>query len=161
VLAVSLAALTTPSRLQAGPLPDFTGYTRIGYPPSGTKIDDPIVKKNLEKLKMKDAIGVTVYFMVLDAKGGGRKGVEGDAWGTGIKDFDKRFYGGKDNGRPGLDTKARYLYLYQVVNDSGRPMAIKHCSVRLIVDPRLITSWGYFANRTDEKDKQEGLGFNM
>ena len=35
-----------------------------------------------------------------------------------------------------LDTRARYLYLYQVVNDSRRDSSVRTTSVRLIVDPR-------------------------
>ncbi len=136
------------------------GYTRPGYPDD--KLDD---KGNIRPVAWDDdfkgkLIGGTVYFMVLE-----RKGTAGDVWGTGLANFDSRFLEGKSftsSYSPALDTNARYLYLYQVVNDRGldpRPgvilpaaardfptEAIGVAQVKLIVDPSYITSWGYFKN---------------
>src|SRR5205807_2262580 len=97
------------------------------------------------KVKVK---GLTVYFMVVDRKKGPR-GQEGDAWNMGIKDFDKSFVAAADSDDKKLDHKARYLYLYQVVNDRpGSTVDIVQISIRLRVDPRLLTSYGYFREET-------------
>src|SRR5437773_3333557 len=133
-----------------------SGYTRPGYP------EDPLNKDGTVRplawspdFKGK-LIGGTVYFVVLE-----RTGADGDFWGTGIRDFDRRFVEGKNfqgSYSPTLDTKARYLYLYMVVNDRGldpepiRPAAdveitaqpVAASALRLLVDPRYITSWGHF-----------------
>src|SRR5262245_6889559 len=141
--------------LQAGPLKDFTGYTRIGYPPTDGPLDAKAVKA--AAAAKEKSIGLTIYFMVLDRKTG--KTVAGDdTFGVGTKGFDMSFVPGKNNDRTTLDTKARYLYLYQVVNDSGRPTDIRTASIRLVVDPRLITSWGYFAEKAKGKEVR-GIGF--
>src|SRR5262249_5964429 len=95
---------------------------------------------------------------------------DGDTWGTGMANFDESFVEGKSFNNtfsPALDTKARYLYLYQSVNDRGldpgkrgpkqaaiapalgkelNVQDVAMTSVRLLVDPRYITSWGYFRN---------------
>jgi hypothetical protein len=138
-------------------MPEFTGYTRIGYPSESLPKDDPRYAEQLKKTK---AVGITIYYMVLDRESG--KGTPGDRWGTGIPDFDKTFVAGMNNDRTAIDPDARYLYLYQLVNDSGREAAIRTVSIRLIVDPRLITSWGHFVQRkkTDKGDNVvRGVGF--
>lgn len=136
------------------------GYTRPGYP--ADRIDE---KGNMRPVAWDDdykgkLIGGTVYFMVLE-----RKGSSGDTWATTLANFDSRFVEGKSFNNtysPSLDTQAKYLYLYQVVNDRGldpRPGVILPAvarefktedigvaEVKLIVDPRYITSWGYFKN---------------
>ena len=69
------------------------------------------------------AFGGSIYFMVLDRG----EGHGNDTWGTKIKDFDPTFQAGLDDAlkpSPGLDKKARYLYLYQVINDRGSPSPI-------------------------------------
>src|SRR5205823_3281832 len=109
------------------------------------------------------AIGVTIYFMVLDRKTG-RKGGYGDSWGVGIRDFDATFVSGRNNDRERLDADARYLYMYQIVNDrEGTKAAVKDVTVRIVVDPRLITSWGHFRLRGQDKDAKavKGVGFTM
>src|SRR5205085_5391366 len=80
------------------------------------------------------------------------------------------------------DTKAKYLYLYQVVNDRGLdpleggvkpaaffvenpPQPVVSTSVRLMVDPRYITSWGYFehasfASLVADRSLTAPAGFN-
>jgi len=143
---------------QGGPLEDFTGYTRIGFPPTEGKVDP----KFAQAAKEMKAIGLTIYYMVYDRKTG--KSVAGDIYGVGIESFDATFFSGLDSDRGKLDTETRYLYLYQVVNDSGRPAVVKDIAIRLLVDPRLITSWGYFVKRTkNEKGVvgKQGLGFSM
>ena len=133
------------------------GYSRPGSP------DDPI--KNGKEVPIafvndKDKIlGGTVYFMVLERIGADKNAA--DTWGTGMGDFDGRFTPGRnfDGGvSPRLDTKAKYIYLYQVVNDRGlEPQAIAPAGfnavraediagfgLKLLVDPRYITSWGHF-----------------
>ena len=86
------------------------------------------------------------------------------AWNTGLAHFDEAFVHGRNyKGKmsPQLASKAKYLYLYQVVNDRGLdpsptgikplpvfednpPQPIATTTVRLLVDPRYITSWGHF-----------------
>jgi hypothetical protein len=149
VLALGAAA-------QAGPLPDFTGYTRVGFTPA------PVKGKGGAPLKEVRAFGATVYYMVFDQKAEGHKSAAGDTWGVGVKDFDSLFVSGRGNDRGRLDTRARYLYLYQIVNDSGREASAKDVSVRLLVPIDEITSWGHFAERKKtEKGMQgvRGVGF--
>ena len=43
-----------------------------------------------------------------------------------------------------LDTKAKFLYLYQIVNDRGTNEIIRTNILDLECDPALITSWGHF-----------------
>src|SRR5207248_7614239 len=62
-----------------------------------------------------------------------------------------------------LDTNARYLYLYQVINDSGRTGRIQTTTIRLLVPPELITSWGHFVEkaRGEKAEGVAGVGFAM
>lgn len=155
----ALTAVSAPIAL-AGPIDKYTGYTRIGHPPSPKGGDRKDKEKPAEDEK---AIGVTIYFMVLDRKTG-RKGTYGDTWGVGIRNFDSFFVSGRNNDIEKLDVEARYLYLYQVVNDrEGTRTAVKDVTVRLIVDPRLVTSWGHFRIREEDKEKApvKGAGFTM
>src|SRR5438105_2094745 len=133
------------------------GFTRPGNPPDerlpNGKIRyvawDPAANRE-------DVIGGTIFWMVLE-----NTGSESDPWGTGITKFTESFREGKDfqnRFSPALDSNAKYLYVYQVVNDRGlqplpiRPAAnaelpvspIARTSLRLLVQPREITSWGYF-----------------
>src|SRR5207302_1740171 len=48
-----------------------------------------------------------------------------------------------------LDKTARYLYLYQTFNDRHTDQSVRRTTIRLLVPPDRITSWGYF----------EGVGF--
>lgn len=149
------------------------GYTRPGYPADETKKGAiiPIASTNYEG----KILGATVYFMVLervsdrdrdrDRERDGDRAIDsgsGDPWGTGLGDFDSRFVPGRnfDGGvSPRLDTRARYIYLYQLVNDRGldprggvvpaalntiRAEDVASFGLRLLVDPRYITSWGHF-----------------
>lgn len=143
-----------PCRAWSGELPKFTGYTRPGIP---TSPPGPI--KVVGDKETDTPIGATVYFKVFERGDGD----DGDPWGTGFKDFDSAFVpGATTRGRnpEKLDTTARYLYLYQVINDSYRPAQVKSVAVRLLVPPHLITSWGHFAEKP-EKGKGRGVGFAM
>src|SRR5262249_37304023 len=104
-------------------------------------------------LDEKKGLGGTIYFSVLDR----REGTKGDAWGTGIRDFDTWFVAGLDSPNRTLDTSARYLYLYQIVNDSKRDGVVQDMTIRLLVDPASITSWGHFAEKKDKVLR--GVGF--
>jgi len=136
VSALVLGILTLPAA--AAPLPDFTGYTRIGWPPTNR----PLTPKEAELAK-KAEIGVTVYFMVLDREKKAEKVLENDTWGMGIKDFDLSFVTSKTSPRDKIHREARYLYLY------------------LLIDPRLITSYGYFASRDAKGKGVKGISFAL
>src|SRR5262245_22709450 len=145
------------------------GFTRPGNPPD--KLNDNGKIAHVAWSKDYRGIGCTIYFMVLP-----RSNFIGDSYGTGIVDFDKRFIRGVDGAgerSPILYPRSKYLYLYQIVNDRGlEPSKIKaaavaddelhnepiaHYALKLMVDPSLITSWGYLpqtgfvANVTDVK----------
>src|SRR5262245_3159018 len=85
-LSAALLVLAAGPTARAGPLEKYTGYTRIGHPPSPKEGDKKQGKEKPAEAEQK-AIGVTIYFMVLDRKTG-RKGGDGDSWGVGIRDFD-------------------------------------------------------------------------
>jgi hypothetical protein len=151
----TLVALILVCQAPAGPLIEYTGYTR----PANVELKDSkplpkVVPIQPGKRKSKE-IGGTIYFMVLDRA----KGTDTDPWGTGLKDFSTRFLASRDTPNGKLDTRARYLYLYQVVNDSGADGYVYRASVRLLIDPRLITSWGHF--RGEDKTKTLGVSFSM
>ena len=150
------ARRSRPARAEG--LQRFTGYATPGTPPD-------VIKPNGEIISAADepkAFGGSIYFMVLD-RGDGHGN---DTWGTKIKDFDLTYQAGLDGAlkpSPGLDKKARYLYLYQVINDRGSPSPIDTVTIRLIIDPALITSWGYFGPPTPRIPRRSwaatGVGF--
>ncbi|MFM7151848.1 MAG: hypothetical protein ACKO23_18630, partial [Gemmataceae bacterium] len=155
-----LAACVLVLPVKAGGLSNYTGHSRIGHGPEDKQKqkDDKILGVAGEEA----TVGATIYFMVFDRLDSKNKAEKGDVFGTGLKNFDENFVVGKKSDRKGLDTSARYLYLYQVVNDSGRSAGVKTISVRLIIDPQLITSWGHFANRVKGEGKSsatKGVGF--
>jgi hypothetical protein len=158
VLLGGLALLLAAGRpAPAAPLPEYSGYTR----PSDVRLDRskaiqpvPVVGAALAAHKPK-AIAGTIYYMVLDLT----KGAGDDPWGTGVPEFVKHFHVSPDVPRGKLDTTARYLYLYQVVNDSGLDGWVYRANIRLLVDPRVITSWGALAERTPAGVR--GVGFAM
>lgn len=76
----------------------------------------------------------TVNFGVYRRDGVRRK----DKFGTGLAGFDTEFVRGRNS--PQLDTSARYLYLYQVVNDG--PGSLPFRVAGLGVPRSSITSWG-------------------
>jgi hypothetical protein len=120
-----------------------SGYTRPGTPSDRIEAGGKI----LSAIDDKDGqlgIGATVYFTVYDRAA---QSVQGDTWGTGRQDFDAAFRAGRGSDlivSPALDGTARYLYVYQVVNDRKTQGVVHGCSVQLLVDPRRITSWGHF-----------------
>ncbi len=133
------------------------GFTRPGSPADGVKDNGKVQRVSFSGSYK--GLGGTVFFVVLE-----RLGEEGDTWGVGARAFDQSFRPGLDfDGKysPRLDQEAKYLYLYQVVNDRGlepipiRPAAanqsegnpIATALIRLRVDPRYITSWGQFAGQ--------------
>ena len=153
-LTLGLGLIAAPSIARAEELKKFSGYTRPGIP---TAPPGPI--KIAGDKAAQDAIGATVYFKVFERGNDD----EVDPWGTGIKDLDRWFVPGRAaRGRnaESLDTSARYLYLYQVVNDSYRPAQVKSVAIRLLIPPHLITSWGHFVQRAD-KGAARGFGFTM
>src|SRR4051794_637384 len=84
---VAVLALFAGQPANADPLDKFTGYTRMGDPPSSPDEKDkepiaPLAKDG--KIKVR---GLTIYFMVLDRKKGDNR-LEGDTWGIGQKGFD-------------------------------------------------------------------------
>jgi hypothetical protein len=156
-----------------------SGYTRPGNPDDKITDDGEVIRRvgfDGEGLKKFKIMGGTVYFAVFKNTGL----VEGDTFGTGLASFDAKFETGrsfKDSMSPRYDKKAKYLYLYQIVNDrtldprinqvKGQkgggvswpvfdpkkvdPKAmppltedIASFSLKLITDPRYITSWGHF-----------------
>ena len=149
---LSLTIQTT----RAEGLPKFTGYTRPG---ALNEVPVPAEQPN-KPAKLdpeRTGLGATVYYRVYDLS----EGVANDPWNTGIKDFANFFVAGKDSGgtHPSrkLDTTARYLYLYQTINDSHRVSDVRMTTVRLIVPPQLITSWGYLSEKTGNETR--GVGF--
>jgi hypothetical protein len=152
------------------------GYTRPANIDDKSK-GDKVVPVAFTDYKGKIIAG-TVYFTVLERADRLRdrdrdrdrdlEVPEGDTWGTGSAGFDSRFVPGRnfDGGvSPRLDRRARYIYLYQLVNDPGldpqeirqvadfqvvRGEPVSSFALKLLVDPRYITSWGHF----------QGAGFN-
>ncbi len=160
--------------LRAGSI-EVSGYTRPGnpedrYTPDGKLKEVSFSDPKMAKFKI---MGGTVYFVVFKNTGL----VEGDTFNTGLTNFDSRFETGRsfrDTMSPGIDRKAKYLYLYQVVNDRSLDARVTQVagpvgkdgivnplfdpnakkipatediasfSLKLLVDPRYITSWGHF-----------------
>src|SRR6516165_3046787 len=150
---------------------EVNGYTRPGNPDDKFGVEGEGVKK----FKI---MGGTVYFAVFKNTGL----VEGDTFGTGMASFDAKFEAGRsfqDSMSPRYDKNAKYLYLYQIVNDrnldprinqvkgakgdggikvplfdpnvkvdakTAAPVTedIASFALKLITDPRYITSWGHF-----------------
>jgi hypothetical protein len=144
------------------------GYTRPGVPDDYYR-DGKLISRVWEPKKVGERIiGGTVYFAVfeqlhLEHTDTGVE--ENDTYGVGISSWDKKFAPGRaTNGSysPAFDTKARYLYLYMVVNDRGlnplktriKPALDKELpteditttTVGLHVDLKEFTSWGYWDN---------------
>ncbi|HYV37165.1 MAG TPA: hypothetical protein VE988_15775 [Gemmataceae bacterium] len=136
------------------------GYTRPGSPGDFIKEGKVLAVAWDDDYKGR-YMGGTVYFAVYERTGFGNPG---DAFGTGYAGIDEMFKEGRAvNGQysPGFDTTAKYLYVYQVVNDRGldpmkevpigagwkdfRSEDIVSATVKLLVDPREITSWGHFS----------------
>jgi hypothetical protein len=154
-----------------------SGYTRPGNPSDDA--DDGTIKPAAWQEAKGRVLGGTVYFAVYDRFGGRDRPEEadgaapaaqrGDTWRTGLADVDDRFVPGQSRtqsgGSPRLDVRARYLYLYQIVNDRGtmlpgekgivvaalaaaeqvvKAQDLASFTVKLSPDPMAITSWGHF-----------------
>jgi hypothetical protein len=136
------------------------GYTRPGYPddqPRGGKVV-PLAFTDYEGR----ILGGTIYFMVLERTSPPNEREPGDTWGSGLANLGSRFVPGRGfdgSISPALDTGARYLYLYQLVNDRGltprdgvafagynavRADDLASFGLRLLICPCYITSWGHF-----------------
>jgi hypothetical protein len=136
-----------PAASRASELADFTGFTRPGSP-GDTVSGDKVVPAATDAESRRTALGGTVYFTVLERSGN----ASDDPWGTGLPDFVKSFRPGVDfSGKSSnaLDTGAKYLYLYQVVNDRHTAVPIQSAAVKLLVELQDLSSWGAF----------EGVGF--
>jgi hypothetical protein len=147
-----------------GPSLVVAGYTRPGSPPDKAGGGKIAPGGYLAGEPDFEGMGGTVFFAVFR-----RTRDEGDVWGTDSKELGVSFVPGgdyNDNVSPTLDTRAKYLYVYQVVNSRGLdPISpaifavnrdkgtqpIASMAVRVRMDPRYITSWGHF----------KGTGFNL
>jgi hypothetical protein len=130
------------------------GYTRPGSPNDLIKDGKVVALAGADDFKGR-YLGGTVYFAVYEQSG---LGASGDVYGTGYAGFDDLFKEGRASAgsySPGFDTTAKYLYLYQVVNDRGldpkgaatkniRTEDIVSTTIKLLVDPSAISSWGHF-----------------
>ncbi len=140
-----LLLVLLPLSLRADELASFTGFTRPGAP-NDTRQDGKVLFIADNKDQKKEAIGATVYFTVLDL-------AKKDDWGVELKELADRFKAGIDaNGSPApaFDAKAKYLYLYQTVNDRGTEVPIQSTLVRIPDDIKAsdLTSWGAFRGIT-------------
>src|SRR5262249_9458603 len=92
-----------------------SGYVQMGNPPD-TRTDQGGIHRTAFEAQYK-GFGGTVYYMVLQ-RGSDAK----DPWGLGAQDLSELFVpgsGAESAKSPALDNKAKYLYLYQIVNDRG------------------------------------------
>jgi Sec-independent protein translocase protein TatA len=136
------------------------GYTRPGSPSDKLDKNGAIIQAALDPGHTGAVIGATVYFAVFQGTG-----AEDDVFGGELAGIADAFVAGRsfeNSVSPRLDRKARYLYLYQIVNDRGlnppkdgslppvdgdiKTAPIAGFALRLLVDPRYITSWGHFTN---------------
>jgi hypothetical protein len=85
----------------------------------------------------------TVNFAVYDQTTGGSAG---DTFGVGLAGFDALFAASTLSGP--LDTSARYLYLYQTVNNSENTSMVPISANTVQITPSLLTSWGRFDDTT-------------
>jgi hypothetical protein len=108
----------------SGLMPEFSGLGSLGsYDDAKNSATGNITPagfsdKDLVKLQKYPIMGGTVYFAVYK----NMSGAEGDTFGTGMPGFDQLFRRTMSNNSPdspAFDATARYLYLYQVVNDRG------------------------------------------
>lgn len=134
------------------------GYTRPGAPEDRVGKKGKIIPAFLdpEVPVGEPIIGGTVYFAVFKLNPDGE--VERE-----LASLPGRFVEGRNFENafsPQYDRKAKYLYLYQIVNDRGmdpndNPILlaadkdinisdVRHWAIKISVDPRHITSWGHF-----------------
>jgi hypothetical protein len=140
----ALALLLAVCAARADSLPSYTGYTRPGAP-GDTREGDKIVLVSGDATRRKEAVGGTIYYIVLQRKGDSKT----DPWNSGIPDLASRFKRGADAGgttSSDLDLQAEYLYLFQVINDRGTDLPIQGIAVKLHSDLKkdALSSWGNF-----------------
>jgi hypothetical protein len=150
LLGMAAAFCELGATLHGDELRGFVGYTsphsnesiRKNFSPKDGGSITPVAIPE-EKPAQPRLLSGTVYYMVFERDGAN----PGDPWGTGMDKFTGVFRAGIDfNGSssPQLDTTAKYLYLYQVINDRQTTPPIESVSVKLLVNAQEITSWGYF-----------------
>lgn len=137
------------------------GYTRPGNPPDRLNKNGKIIPLALDSDYDGPMLGATVYFAVFRLDGDREDGFFQE-----FAPHTDMFVSGRsfeNTISPQFDRKAKYLYLYQIVNDRGldpvkdavvpalkKDLAatdIASFLLRLNVDPRYITSWGHFKDR--------------
>jgi hypothetical protein len=147
VCGLALALLAVPSEIQADALPDFTGYTRPGAPAgkAAAKGGHIVFVSDDGERKQNAVLGGTVYFTVVDTW---LDAEENDTWHKIARDAIRNFVPGKDSRgapSPAFDKAARYIYLYQTVNDMPNAQSAVRFSTVYLPDPDLLTSWGHFS----------------
>jgi len=152
-----------------------SGFTRPGTPSDKIGKNGEILQAALDPDHTGLMIGSTVYFAVYK-----NASTDYEGFGPELTALTNFFVAGRsfeNSISPNLDRKAKYLYLYQIVNDRGlnptkegtlpaldkdiNTANISHFALRLLVDPRYLTSWGHFNNFTfDAKvaDSKVGKG---
>jgi len=155
--ALFVFALTGVSALPAAPVPEMSGYCRPGQDAS---LPPPKQGGLPIAVEGDPGAGITIYYAVYDRL----NGTVVDPWATGYKDLDKAFVAGQATDQLAaskvLDVQARYLYLFQIVNDSTRKSQVKAATFRLLVEADQITSWGHFSlGRVGADQPGQGLGF--
>jgi hypothetical protein len=172
----AFVVLLAGQRARSAPLEEYTGMSNPASLDLGKRrSQDPKVlavaffanrKKGIAfaaagKREAKEVAG-TIYSMVLDQNPGEGKTVDpNDPWGSTIADFTTRFKVSSDSWQQKLDTSARYLYLYQVFNDCDKSDGwVYRAGIRLLIDPRLVTSWGYIGFSA-KSGAPQGAGFAL
>lgn len=116
-VAVAIALGGSMQRADAGSIAAFTGSSVLSVP---------------------GPVDGTVNYAVYDSA---TSSFAGDVFGTGKGGgFDGSFVAGTGSGA--LDTGARYLYVYQTVNNGGDSLEISANTVQIV--PANLTSWGWF-----------------
>ena len=124
VLGVAVALLLGGAgRAQAGYLAAFSGNTQPYHTVPG------------------NGVGGTVNFAVYDSLGGVGQH-PGDHFGTGVPNFDLQFVAGAGSGA--LDTTARYLYVFQTVNNGPSAASFPISTNTVSVSSSALTSFGRF-----------------
>jgi hypothetical protein len=135
----------------AGPVNDFVGFTspvsRESPRENFSRADKegkirPVSVVPLDGSTEPQRLSGSVYYMVFERDDKDPK----DPWGTGKNVIDTFRPGIDLNGAPspGIDPTAKYLYVYQVINDQKTDKPIESASVKLIVEVTELTSWGYW-----------------
>ena len=135
------------------------GYTRPGAPEDRVNKKGKIIPAahDPERDPSEPVIGGTVYFAVFRLNEGDDEIEKSLASVPGAFVKGRNF---ENSYSPEFDRKAKYLYVYQIVNDRGLDptkdkvifaadadldvSTITDFALRITVDPRYITSWGHF-----------------